>query len=184
MAKKRDQSSRKGKEMNVLVLGIGNPILTDDAVGILVVRQLHDIDADVEEASVGGLTLLDFILGYDKVIIVDAVKRAKKNRNQRESKKESKKEKGSKPGTISILTENEITRALHASCTHDVSFSEAIELGKRLFPEEMPSEIVIVGIEVQDTETFSETPTPPVERAIPEAVVLVKKLCETLRLRP
>lgn len=180
MAKKRDQSSRKGKEMKVLVLGIGNPILTDDAVGILVVRQLHNIDADVEEASVGGLALLDFILGYDKVIIVDAVKGAGQNKGQRESKRE----KGSKPGTVSILKENEITRALHASCTHDVSFSEAIELGKRLFPEEMPSEIVIVGIEVQDTETFSETPTPPVERAIPEAVAQVKKLCETLKLRP
>lgn len=158
--------------MKVLVLGIGNPILTDDAVGILVARELHGIDADVEEASVGGLALLDFILGYDTVIIVDAVKGKGRNGKER------------KPGTVSTLHANEYARALHASSTHDVSFSEAVELGKTLFPEKMPTHIVVVGIEVQDTETFCETPTEPVLNAIPEAVTLVKNLVQNLRSHP
>ena len=176
MAGKRNKSSRKGngreigKKMNILILGIGNPILTDDAAGILVVRELGHIDADVEEAAVGGLSLLDFICGYDTVIIVDAVKRGSK--------------KGVEPGTVSVLEEHQIKRALHASSTHDVSFSEAIELGKALFPEEMPSEIIVVGIEVQDTETVSETPTEPVKRAIPEAVTVVRDLVQKLRSHP
>lgn len=160
--------------MNILVLGIGNPILTDDAVGILVVRELGDIDADVEEAAIGGLSLLDVILGYDAVVIVDAVKRGE---HQPEQEKR-------KPGTVSVLKEHEIKRALHASSTHDVSFSEAIELGRALFSEEMPSKIIVVGVEVQDTETVSETPTEPVQEAIPEAAAFVRKLVQKLRSHP
>lgn len=152
--------------MKILVLGIGNPILTDDAVGILVARNVTGVGADIKEAPVGGLLLLDCIRGYDKVIVVDAVKT------------------GEKPGTVSVLTPKEIKRALHASSTHDVSFFEALQLGKVLFPEEMPSEIVVVGIEAADVETFSETPTPSVLQAVPKAVTLVLHLVETMRQPP
>lgn len=150
-------------KMNILILGIGNPILTDDAVGVLVARSLSDVDAVVEEASIGGVALLDFILGYDKVILVDGVK------------------KSDPPGTVSILDQNQIKRALHASSTHDMAFSEAIELGYTVYPDEMPSEIVVVGIEVQDVTTVSETPTEPVRNAVPEAVQTIKTLVETWR---
>ena len=184
MATGRDQGSGKGKEiMKILVLGIGNPILSDDAVGILVVQQLSEIEADVEEASIGGIALLDFIRGYDKVIIADAVKSRKKRKGGKEGK-EGKEEYGETAGRVSILKEEDIERALHASSTHDVSFSEAIALGRTLFPEDMPSEIIVVGIEVQDTETFSETPTKPVQEAIPKAVALIRTLVKNLRSRP
>ena len=170
MAGKRDQNSGKGnKKMKVLILGIGNPILTDDAVGILVVRELGDVNADVEEASIGGHLLLDLIRGYDKVIIVDAVQDIDKERE---------------PGTIIMLQENDIKGTLHSSSSHDVSFSEAIRLGRTLFPDEMPSEIVAVGIEVNDTQTFSETPTDAVARAVPGAVKTVKDLLENWRQHP
>jgi hydrogenase maturation protease len=166
MAGNGNQSSEKRQKMKILVMGIGNPILTDDAVGILVVRELKDIPADIVEASIGGFSLLDHIRGYDIVIIVDAVKL------------------GNPPGTISILDEPQVPRALHASSSHDVSFSEAISLGRALFPEEMPSRIVVVGIEVSDTETFSETPTEPVQKAVPDAADLVSQLLERMIQHP
>ncbi|MDY6959769.1 MAG: hydrogenase maturation protease, partial [Halobacteriota archaeon] len=68
--------------MRTLVFGIGNPILSDDGVGIYVAREIKkrlssDIsqfkDVDVEEGSVGGLKLLDTILGYERVILIDAI---------------------------------------------------------------------------------------------------------------
>ncbi|MBU6996818.1 MAG: hydrogenase maturation protease [Theionarchaea archaeon] len=152
--------------MKILVMGIGNPILTDDAVGILVARELEGAPAEIVEASVGGFSLLDYIRGYDVVIIVDAVKL------------------GDPPGTVSILNEVQVPRALHTSSSHDVSFSEAIRLGKVLFPEEMPSRIVVVGIEVSDTDTFSESPTEPVKNAVPEAARLVSQLLETMIQHP
>jgi hydrogenase maturation protease len=163
--------------MKIRILGIGNPILTDDAVGILVARQLKGIDADVEELAVGGLLLLDYMVGYDKVIVIDAMK-------QTNSPKELTEKKGSPstdvvpPGTVSILKSGDIEGTLHASCIHDVSFSEAVKMGHLLFPNEMPSEILCVGIEVEDTETFSETPTAAVMSAIPQAVALVKKIVD------
>ncbi|MGC1120493.1 MAG: hydrogenase maturation protease [Candidatus Methanofastidiosia archaeon] len=152
--------------MKILIMGIGNPILTDDAVGILVVRELKDVQAEIVEASIGGFSLLDHIRGYDVVIIVDAVKL------------------GNPPGTISVLNEPQVPKALHTSSSHDVSFSEALSLGKILFPEEMPSRIVVVGIEVSDTETFSETPTGPVQKAVPEAANLVSQLLERMTQHP
>jgi hydrogenase maturation protease len=168
--------------MKIRILGIGNPILTDDAVGILVARQLKGIEADVEELAVGGLLLLDHIVGYDKVILIDAIKRVDPRTTIKKEGSSSQKD-VVPPGTVSILQPQDIERTLHASCIHDVSFSEALEMGYRLFPHDMPSEIVCVGIEVEDTETFSETPTSAVMSAIPRAVALVKKIVHDWRTR-
>ncbi|MEJ2047740.1 MAG: hydrogenase maturation protease, partial [Dehalococcoidia bacterium] len=61
--------------MRTLILGIGNSILGDDGVGIRVARQLDrlvkDKNIDVVEANVDGLNLLDFILEYGRLIVID-----------------------------------------------------------------------------------------------------------------
>ena len=54
---------------------MGNPILGDDGVGIYTVRAVRErlkgrAGVDIKEASLGGLRLMEEILGYDKVIIV------------------------------------------------------------------------------------------------------------------
>ena len=65
-----------------LVLGLGNPILTDDGVGIAVERCVAERCASQNgcggrvvfaEASVGGLRLLDLLNGHDSVILIDAI---------------------------------------------------------------------------------------------------------------
>ncbi|GAH29444.1 unnamed protein product, partial [marine sediment metagenome] len=62
--------------MNTLILGIGNPILTDDGVGIKIARKLKEGNARLEviETSEAGIALLDLIAGYDKLIIIDSIK--------------------------------------------------------------------------------------------------------------
>src|SRR4030042_3445653 len=69
---------RGNHTMKIIVLGIGNPILSDDGVGIHVAQQIKqrvkNPEVTVEEALTGGMNLLDLILGYDKAIIIDAVK--------------------------------------------------------------------------------------------------------------
>lgn len=61
----------------IIVVGLGNPILSDDSVGIRVARVLNERitqpGINVVEASIAGLDFLDFLTGYDKAIIVDAV---------------------------------------------------------------------------------------------------------------
>jgi hydrogenase maturation protease len=63
--------------MKTLVLGLGNPVLSDDGVGIRIARRLEDRvdqrEVTVMEASQAGLSILDLLAGYDRAIIVDAV---------------------------------------------------------------------------------------------------------------
>ncbi len=63
--------------MKTIVLGIGNPILQDDGVGIHVINELRqhlkDSRVIVDIAYTGGMNLLDLIRGFDKVILIDAV---------------------------------------------------------------------------------------------------------------
>ena len=63
--------------MKTIVLGVGNPILQDDGVGIHVANQLkqhvNHPNVTIDEALTGGMNLLDLITGYDKAILIDAV---------------------------------------------------------------------------------------------------------------
>ncbi len=145
-------------QLKILVLGLGNPILTDDAVGIIVAeevrRRLDREDVVVDQASVGGLGLLELVLGYDRVIIVDAI--------QTEA---------GQPGQIHRLTPDQFRGNLRAASTHDVTLATALELGRRLH-KDVPKEIVILAVEAADTETFGEELTPAVAAAVPEVVEL------------
>ena len=67
--------------VRTLILGLGNPILSDDGVGISVAEELKRIvkrtDVMIEETSMGGLSLLDLLIGYDSVIMIDAIQTSK-----------------------------------------------------------------------------------------------------------
>ncbi|MCK4338899.1 MAG: hypothetical protein KAW87_02775 [Candidatus Cloacimonetes bacterium] len=51
--------------MKTLVLGLGNPILTDDGVGIRIANEIKKNckDIDVIEASAAGLRIIDDVIG-------------------------------------------------------------------------------------------------------------------------
>ncbi|MBI5713137.1 MAG: hydrogenase maturation protease [Chloroflexi bacterium] len=63
--------------MKTVVIGLGNPILGDDGVGWRVVEavqeQINDSSVDVDCAAVGGITLMEHLIGYDRAILIDAV---------------------------------------------------------------------------------------------------------------
>ncbi len=144
-----------------LVLGLGNPILTDDGVGIHVVRALgaHSIPPDVTcaEASVGGLRLLSVIEGYERLIIVDAIQST-----------------GGRAGQIFLLHPADMRTTLHAGSVHDLSLPGALSLGRNLAMK-IPDDpyIRIIAIEAEDVLTLGEECTPAVAAAIPEAVKAV-----------
>jgi hydrogenase maturation protease len=142
-----------------LILGLGNPILSDDGVGPAIARELlKRIDpkvATVTEASLGGLNLLDLLVGYDRVIIIDAIKTE-----------------GGRAGQIYRLDPAGLTTTRYAASPHDVNLVTALELGKKL-GFSMPQKIEIFAIEVSDTENFSEECTPAVAAAIPLCVGMI-----------
>jgi hydrogenase maturation protease len=145
--------------MKTLVLGTGNPILSDDGVGIKVAHevanQFNSPQVTVAETSAAGLRLLDSIVGYDKVIIIDAIQ-TKKGR----------------AGQIYRMKPEDFSFAKHLSSPHQINLVAALELGKMLNLV-MPQEITIFAVEAKDITSFSEKCTPEVEQVIPKVVKMV-----------
>ena len=145
--------------MKTLVLGLGNPILSDDGAGIKVAHEvggkLNDPQVTVAETSAAGLSLLDSIVGYDKVIIIDAIQT----------------EKG-RAGQIYRMGPEDFSLTKHFSSPHQINLVTALELGKMLNLA-MPQKITIFAVEAKDIISFSEKCTPEVEQVIPEVVKMV-----------
>jgi hydrogenase maturation protease len=154
--------------MKTLVLGLGNPILTDDGIGIHVVRAvaarfpdprfpIPDFQLTFSEASVGGLRLLDILAGYDGVIMVDAVQTP-----------------DGKPGDVYRLHPGDLQASRHSGSTHDLSLSGALTLGRRLGMS-LPADedFDILAVEVEDVLSFGEECTPAVTAAIPRVVQMI-----------
>jgi hydrogenase maturation protease len=152
--------------LRTLVLGLGNPILTDDGVGIHLVRALRarcgpQDGVDLAEASVGGLRLLDVLAGYRRVILVDAIQTP-----------------DGEPGAVYRLCPDDLRQSLHSGSSHDISLSGALTLGRSLgmvLPND--DDLVIIGVQVEDVLTFGENCTPAVRAAIPQALQMV---CEEI----
>lgn len=143
--------------MRTIVVGLGNPILSDDSVGIkaalLLKQRLDGISGiDVVEAYAGGLRLMESIAGYDRAIIVDAVKCGE-----------------FPPGTIRHFALDATARTRNTLCTHDGDLATTVELGRSLGLD-LPDDVEIIGMEVEQVENFSEELTEKVAAALPEIV--------------
>jgi len=147
--------------MKTLVLGIGNPLLGDDGVGFHIAqelaRQIKDENIDVEDTSVDGLNLLELIIGYDKVIIIDAIMT-----------------KGGKVGEIYKLRSEDLANTVHFTTSpHNANLAIAIEVGRKILAEQMPEEIVVFAVGIKQVPRFTEEMTEKVRAAIPRAVNLI-----------
>ena len=72
-----EQGETGSNNTKVLLLGVGNPIMGDDGVGIHVARIVRErvpslASVEVRELSLGGLQLVEAMMGHEHVIIVDA----------------------------------------------------------------------------------------------------------------
>jgi hydrogenase maturation protease len=162
--------------MKILVLGLGNPILTDDGVGVRVAEAVHralppDISVEVSEASVGGLRLMERVVGYDRVILIDALHNPIENQAGQHPATSL----GRNPGTIHRLTLEdlrEVSPTQHSASAHDTSLITALEMGERIGLS-LPQEFIIYAIEVENIIDFGEEPTPAVAEAIPKVTAAV-----------
>lgn len=153
--------------MKTLVIGLGNPLVTDDSVGLRVVEQLREELADRSDVTVdedywGGLRLMERMIGFDRVIVVDAICT------------------GAAPGTIHRLKTSDIPTQRSASA-HDVNLPTALAFGRQAevaLPRD--EHIVLIGIEADDVVNFSETCTPAVAAAVPVAVQEVLEALDSL----
>ena len=158
--------------MKTLVLGLGNELFGDDGVGIHVVRQLkNDIEASkrfsqlyenvhFEECSLSGLALLDVIVEYDTLIIIDTIKK-------------------SNPATGKIhLLGGEELRHIPGPSPHYVSVPQTLEIGKKIGLK-VPSRIKIIAVEAKNMYNLGEGLSKEMTKAIPAIVKEVKKILKS-----
>lgn len=139
--------------MRILVLGLGNDILADDAVGILAarlvrVRLAHCEGATVQETSMHGMALLDIFIGYEKAILLDAIQT------------------GAHPaGTLLELDPAKLGRVTSPS-PHFAGLPEMMATAEDLALD-FPGEFRILAVEVADPHTIGGEMAPEVRDAVP-----------------
>ena len=149
--------------MNTRIIGLGNPILTDDGVGIHTVREVARRSAeagfgkqvDIVESEVGGFDLMELMAGWKRVILVDSIQFA-----------------GLKSGTVIRIDPDDLHTSLRLRSVHDVDLPTVLELGHRLGLT-MPKSLTIFGIQVEDMHTISECLTQTAELGMKKAVGLI-----------
>ena len=140
--------------MKTIVVGLGNPILGDDGVGWKVADEVmrhlpEDAPVDVTCLSVGGISLMEHLIGYDHAIIIDAFAT------------------DTPVGSISVLRLDQLPNysAFHTTSSHDTSLQNAMELGRSMGAH-LPDDVMIVGIATRKVFDFSEDLSPPVARVV------------------
>ena len=112
--------------MRRLILGIGNTIMGDDGVGIYVARIVKDrtrsqADLQFKELGVSGFNLVEEILGYDEVIIVDSYASTEAD-----------------AGQIREFSPADFEDTVHASSPHGANFATALDVYRKLQPDKVP----------------------------------------------
>lgn len=149
--------------MRTIVVGVGNPILGDDGVGIHVVRRLRELqgrqpDMDIEEAYTGGLNLLDMIIGYHRAILVDAVYLE-----------------DMEMGEVRTLDLDQLG-SVHSTNPHDATLMEAVDISRKMGEERVPSVIKLVGIRIERVEEFSDRLSEGVKGAVDSAIEVINNM--------
>lgn len=122
----------------IVVLGIGNVLLSDEGVGVKVVQDLESQYAfpenvELVDGGVGSFSLLPYIESAKKLLVIDAISG------------------GKPPGTIYKFKDEEIPyQVIEKLSTHELNFSDILNLAK--LRGKYPEELVIIGIEPQSLE--------------------------------
>jgi hydrogenase maturation protease len=149
--------------MKTLVLGMGNTLLSDDGIGIIIKRYLEKRlddarDIDFVETSWGGFRIIDIISGYDYAVIVDSIKTTNKPQ-----------------GYIHHLKANDFLPTLRLTSYHDINFATALKLAEAL-DAKVPQDIDIFAVEVENNYTISEQIDPVLWKSIKKCSERVIKL--------
>ena len=130
--------------MRSIIIGLGNPIVGDDAIGIKVMEYIRDTFSPIKstkilaDISIAGLGLVELIRGYDNVILVDSIQTGKNS-----------------VGTVIKLQPEEFSLALHTSHYHNIDLFTALEFSNQMY-DDVPKDIKIIGIEIINPMEFSD----------------------------
>ena len=138
-----------------VVLGLGNPVLSDDGVGLAVAAEIKRLLAeapvrgvDVLASTRAGFELIDILRGYACAIIVDCIVLP-----------------DPQPGRVCRLTLDEVSGCARLVNAHEMSVGTTFRLAEQMgIP--MPAEVGIIAVEAGDTSTIAEGLTPAVQATV------------------
>ncbi|MCS7144658.1 MAG: hydrogenase maturation protease [Archaeoglobaceae archaeon] len=132
-----------------LILFLGNPIYSDDRIGLILGERLKDrLEADGFEVKIlerSGYTLIDHIAGHEFVFIVDSIL--------------------GEVGELILIENLENLKTLFPRSPHYSGIAEAIELMKTLNLSP-PEKLVVIGVGVKDPFTVSDKMSPELEEEV------------------
>jgi hydrogenase maturation protease len=153
------------------VIGLGNPILADDGVGIRALRILREMippscDVVLKEACLGGLSLMEEMVGFDRAVVIDAMVTGRYA-----------------PGTVREIGRSDPDATRNIVSSHDTNLWAALGIG-RAVGLRLPDEVRVIGIEAEDVETFGERLSEAAEAAARTvAETLLPELCASAEYR-
>ena len=150
--------------MKTIIIGLGNPILSDDSVGVRIARELKErmrsaaqSGAEVIEMYAGGIRLMDAMEGYDRAVIIDSMITGVE-----------------RPGTLRRLSLSDLVTTRNTLSVHDMDLPTALDMG-RMLGMPLPSDVVIWGIEAKDVENFGEELTEEVEASLSSTIEIIEE---------
>jgi hydrogenase maturation protease len=150
-----------------LILGLGNVLLTDEAVGVAVLAALaDDAEADPNLSLLDGGTLSFTLAGpigdAAQMIVIDAAAL------------------GEPPGSIRVFEGAAMDEQLsrHAKSVHEVSLSDLMDIAR--LTDSLPRRRALIGIEPERVDWGSEL-SPPVAVAVSRAAAEVRSLLNRWR---
>ena len=153
---------------DLVVIGLGNPLLCDDSVGLHVVRRAEralaalDGRVDFKLNHSGGFDLLYELIGYRRALIVDCMMS------------------GEHPaGSCVVFSLGELDHLVQERLidSHGLNLPTVLEAGRRC-GYVMPDEVRVLGIEAADVTRFDERPTPAVGAGAERALAMVSSILE------
>lgn len=149
--------------MKTLIIGVGNPIAGEDSFGIAVATRIEEVLGNREDIFVdycieSGIRLAEKIIGYDRVIIIDAIRTREKY--------------GSKIVVLNIDEWNDIVFKSPLSA-HDIDFLTALKIMKSSFEDALPKEILVVGYVLSRDLSFTDKVPANFYNYVNEAVEMI-----------
>jgi len=148
----------------VVVLGLGNTILGDDAIGIRVVQAISpefELRADLRFAEEMGFGLLDIISGYEVLVIVDSIQSGYKD-----------------PGEIHLIPVEDFP-VQPVRSNHFVGIPELAGMADKLHIP-FPHKTWVIGIEVKDPYLITEELSDSIKRRFCGIVAKVEDKLSTI----
>ena len=142
-----------------MVLGLGNPILGDDALGIRAVERLKRVKLPegivVDCSTSSPLSTARKIVDHDKVLLIDSVRFP-----------------GKEDGELVRLSLEDLSSRPMLVSVHSASLPASLEIYRSLYPDRFPREIQVIGVNVKNVEV-GESISETVDGSIEEVVKLI-----------